>query len=112
MSAPPSCVCATDDHFGVLLHPLFPHAHAAGPLAEAMAHGEEPLGLAADQAPGISAAASTSGAHDAIAGLLLPLVLAAILLEAARRVALTDARPEQHALAPPLPPPRPVPLAA
>ena len=75
-----------------------------------MAEGVDLLSTAsADQAPGISASTSNSGAHDAIAGLLLPLVLAAILLEAARRVALTDTRPEQRALAPPSPPPRLVP---
>ncbi len=117
MSAPPSCVCIPDDHFGLLLHPLLPHAHgdahASGPISDLMTGSADPLGMASvDQAPGISAAASSNGAHDAIAGLLLPLVLAASLLEAARRILLTDARPAQRALAPPSPPPRLVPSVA
>ena len=109
-------MCAPDDHFGLLLHPLFPHAHgdahASGPLADTVT-GIADLVVAAqvDQAPGISAAASNNAAHDAIAGLLLPLLLAALMLEAARRIALTDLRPEQRALAPPLPPPRLAPSA-
>jgi hypothetical protein len=103
-------VCAPDDHFGLVLHPLFPHAHgdahATGPMTD-----DVDL-RSVNQAPGISAASSASGAHDAIAGLLLPLVLAAALLDAARRIALTDARPEQRSLAPPSPPPRLVPAVA
>ena len=110
-------MCTPDDHFGLLLHPLLPHAHgyahAAGPFADIMTGGVDLVGAASvDQAPGISAAASSNGAHDAIAGLLLPLLLAALLLDAARRLALTDLRPEQRALAPPLPPPRLLPSVA
>jgi hypothetical protein len=111
ISAPPSCWCAPDEHFGLLLHPLLPHAHgdahASGPLTERVTGGFELHGrLSVDPAPGISAAPSSSGAHDAIAGLLLPLLLAAMVLETTRRLALADARPEQRALAPPYPPPR------
>ena len=107
-------MCAPDDHFGLLLHPLFPHAHgdahASGPLADAMTGIADLAGTAqVDQAPGISAAASSNAAHDAIAGLLLPLLLAALMLEATRRIPLTELHPEQRALAPPIPPPRLVP---
>lgn len=111
ISAPPSCWCAPDDHFGLLLHPLLPHAHgdahAVGLLVDDRHGSVDLIGTATvDQAPGISAAPSSTATHDAIAGLLLPLLLAAMLLEVARRVALTDARPDQRALAPPIPPPR------
>ena len=106
-----------DEHFGLLLHPLFAHAHGdAHPsttVAVSATDEFEPLGMrSVDQAPGISASTSSSAAHDAIAGLLLPLALAGILAEAARRIAMSDVRPEQRALAPPNPPPRLVPSVA
>jgi hypothetical protein len=95
----------------LLLHPFFPHAHgdahAAPVLTDLTSESADLAGAAAvDQAPGISAGTSNSGAHDAIAGLLLPLVIAAALLDAARRIAAVEARPEQRAVAPPIPPPR------
>ena len=117
MSTPPSCWCAPDDHFGLLLHPLLPHghgdAHVVTDVADLEAGGLD-LGTApsVDEAPGLSAATSNAGPHDAIAGLLLPLVLAAALLDAARRISLTDLQPEQRALAPPIPPPRVIPAVA
>jgi hypothetical protein len=110
MSAPPSCVCAPNDHFGLLLHPLFPHVH--GDVRTAILELEQDLSAADvrpgsyEQAPGISASASETSAHDAIAGLLLPLLLAAMLLESSRRLWWAEPRPEQRALAPPIPPPR------
>jgi hypothetical protein len=117
MSAPPSCVCASDEHFGLLLHPLFPHVHGAShsPL-ESLGSAESGTDLSAptsaEQAPGISAQATGSGAFDAYAGLLLPLVLAALLLESSRRVKPADSIPEQRSLAPPIPPPRLLPSVA
>jgi hypothetical protein len=117
ISAPPSGVHTPDDHFGLLLHPLFPHAHGdshtSGPLADTTADGADLRGARAiDQAHGISAATASSGAHDAVAGLLLPLLLAAVLLKATRRPSLDDLSPEQRALAPPIPPPRLAPTVA
>jgi len=110
VSAPPSCWCAPDEHFGMLLHPLFPHVH--GDIHSlSMARGEVQPDDATtlrtvEQAPGISAGASDAGPHDVLTGLLLPLFLAAALLELSRRLLLAELRPEQRALTPPSPPPR------
>ena len=95
-----------------MLHPLFPHVHGDAHAPVPDRQGDAVVSQSVDEAPGISAAAANNGAHDAIAGLLLPLLLAALLLDMARRVALVDVRPEQRALAPPLPPPRLVPSVA
>jgi hypothetical protein len=109
MSAPPSCVCAPDEHFGLLLHPLFPHLHgdahgAAAERTEPSDSGQGALGV--EQAPGISSGTADSTGHDVLSGIILPLVLAAVLLEASRRLIVADARTEQRTLAPPSPPPR------
>jgi hypothetical protein len=110
MTVPPSCVCGPDDHFGMLLHPLFPHVHGAPHTLvtrsdDSQADASTDL-RAAQQAPGISAGTSDVGGRDAVTGLLLPLFLAAALLEASRRLRLHEPAPEQRMLAPPLPPPR------
>jgi hypothetical protein len=99
-------LCAPDDHFGQLLHPLFPHAH--GDSHRPIFQDDARLaGTAAfDQAPGISAPPVAGSFLDAISGLLLPTLLAAMLLAASRRIVTAEARPEQRALAPPIPPPR------
>jgi hypothetical protein len=117
ISAPPSCWCAPDNHFGLLLHPLFLHAHgdahSPGPLGDDEFKGVDLVGATTvDEAPGISASATGAETHHAFAGLLLPLLLAAMLLEASRRIALADSQPEQRALAPPIPPPRLLPSIA
>jgi hypothetical protein len=117
ISAPPSCVCSPDDHFGVLLHPLFPHAHGTSHVAGWWGIDETTgdalvTGTSMSQAPAISASASTDVTHDSIAGLLLPLSLAAMLLGLSSRRALFEPRPEQRALAPPIPPPRVILLVA
>jgi len=110
MTAPPSCVCNPDDHFGMLLHPLFPHVHGV-PHGQITMHDEPQADGSADvrsaeQAPGISAGTSDVGGRDVVTGLLLPLFLAAALLEVSRRLLLHEPRPEQRMLAPPFPPPR------
>jgi hypothetical protein len=109
MSAPPSCVCAPNEHFGLLLHPLFPHlhgaAHALGVWQEDATESQQAT-QAVEQAPGISAGTADTLAYDALSGVILPLFLAAALLEASRRIVLTERRPEQRASAPPSPPPR------
>jgi hypothetical protein len=117
ISAPPSCWCVPGDHFGLLLHPLVPHAHGAAhgpdlPGDEGASAGSPTDVMTADQAPGISAPTSVLGAHDALAGLLLPVVLAASVLGVSRRARIADLQPEQRALAPPIPPPRLVLLVA
>ena len=109
MSAPPSCVCAPSEHFGLLLHPLFPHVHGgvhsiAAERAEPSDGGQGVVGV--EQAPGISAGSTDSSAHDVLSGMALPLLLAAVLLAAAPRLTMPEARPEQRTLAPPSPPPR------
>jgi hypothetical protein len=114
VSAPPACLCAPDDHFGLLLHPMFPHAHGAvhqGWEAEASAPDSVAPG-AVDQAPGISAQASDGGARDAIAGPLLPLLLAALFVEIGRRIYLNQPPPHGRTTSPPTPPPRLVPAVS
>jgi hypothetical protein len=117
ISAPPSCWCVPGDHFGLLLHPLVPHAHGAAHGSDLRGDEGAPDGtsadvMMADQAPGISAPTSVLVPHDALVGLLLPHFLAAILLGARRRARIADLQPEQRALAPPIPPPRLVLLVA
>jgi len=110
MSAPPNCWCAPDEHFGMLLHPLFPHVH--GDVHSVLEREDESSADAqamprtVDQAPGISAGSSDNGTFDVVTGLLLPLFLSALLLERSRRLELSEPRPEQRSLAPPSPPPR------
>jgi hypothetical protein len=116
MSVPPSCVCASDEHFGLLLHPLFPHVHGAphsplGSLDSVESGTDLSAPTSTELAPGISAQTTGTGAFDAAAGLLLPLMLAALLLESFRRVKPADSIPEQRSLAPPIPPPRLLPSA-
>jgi hypothetical protein len=110
ISAPPSCVCAPDEHFGLLLHPLFPHIHSDAHGGRIWQQKFEQDGDASvrtvEQSPGISAGSSDAGAHDVLTGLLLPLFLAGALLEVSRRLLQSAVRPEQRTLAPPSPPPR------
>jgi hypothetical protein len=116
VSVPPSCVCAPDDHFGMLLHPLFPHVHGDAheiELREDLFHSddEDSSARAVDQAPGISAGTSDGGLHDVVTGLLLPLFLSAALLEFGRRLIQFDVSPAQQFVQPPSPPPRPLLIA-
>jgi hypothetical protein len=110
MTAPPACVCAPDEHFGMLLHPLFPHVHGVPHAALAAWDEDEATGQndvrTVQQAPGISAGSADTSGHEVVTGLLLPLFLAAALLEASRRLLLHEPRPKQRMLTPPLPPPR------
>ena len=106
MTAPPTCVCSPDDHFGMLLHPLFPHVHGEPHASLAGADEAQTDVRSAQQAPGISAGSTDVGGRDAVTGLLVPLFLAAALLEVSRRLLLHEPRPEQRMLAPPSPPPR------
>jgi hypothetical protein len=110
MTAPPACVCGPDEHFGMLLHPLFPHVHGVPHsfLAERDENqtADQTDAVSVQQAPGISAGTADTGVHDVVTGMLLPLFLAAALLEASRRLLLHEPRPEQRMVTPPLPPPR------
>jgi hypothetical protein len=94
----------------MLLHPLFPHVHGVPHGTLATQDDAQPDGSAdvrsAQQAPGISAGTSDVGGRDVVTGLLLPLFLAAALLEVSRPLLLHEPRPEQRMLAPPFPPPR------
>ena len=109
MSAPPTCVCAPNEHFGLLLHPLFPHshgaAHALGVWQEEPSDGQQTATIV-EQVPGISAGTADTLGYDVLSGVILPLFLAAVLLGASRRIVLADLRPEQRTSAPPSPPPR------
>jgi hypothetical protein len=102
MSAPPSCWCTPDDHVGLLLHPLFPHAHGDARAEDGKIDGA----IAVDHAPGISAAGVGVSSYDAAAGLLVPLLPSAMTPAGSRYVSAPEARPDQRALAPPIPPPR------
>ena len=110
MTVPPACVCSPDDHFGMLLHPLFPHvhgdSHGISTQPDDALHRESRDLRSAQQAPGISAGSADVGGREALTGFLVPLLLAAALLERSRRLRLDALRPEQRILAPPLPPPR------
>jgi hypothetical protein len=109
MTAPPSFSSGSDDHFGVVLHPLFPHVH--GVFSRLAVDDGERSDFASqmprvEQKPGISAPSADSGGRDAVAGIVLPLLLASLAIEAGRRRLLPDLMPEQRAFTPPLPPPR------
>jgi hypothetical protein len=95
----------------MLLHPLFPHVH--GDLHSVLLRqgifedDEQQTGpLAVDQAPGISAGASSTSPSDVLSGLVLPLSLSLALVEIWRRLVPVELRPDQHEHAPPSPPPR------
>jgi hypothetical protein len=110
MTAPPACVCGPDEHFGMLLHPLFPHVHGVPHTALAAWDDTQATDQtdvrSVQQAPGLSAGTADTSGHEVVTGLLLPLFLAAALLEASRRLLLHEPLPKQRTLAPPLPPPR------
>ncbi|MFN8635638.1 MAG: hypothetical protein U0893_17460 [Chloroflexota bacterium] len=114
LTAPPSGPAGPDDHFGLILHPLFPHVHGdvlrataeASVLDEAAAEDSTSRVSQVEQSPGISAGTSDAGGRDVVAGIVLPLSLAGLLLEIARRRLRVDLPPERRTLAPPLPPPR------
>jgi hypothetical protein len=110
MTAPPACVCAPDEHFGMLLHPLFPHVHGVPHTfladRDEVQTADRTDVRSVQQAPGISAGTADTGVHDVVTGMLLPIFLAAALLEGSRRLLLHEPRPEQRMVAPPLPPPR------
>jgi len=110
MSAPPACWCAADEHFGLLLHPLFPHVH--GDVHSILAREDEQLrddqavARTVEQAPGISAGTSDSGALDLIPGLLLPVLSLTALLGFSIRLGQVELWPGQQFVRPPSPPPR------
>jgi hypothetical protein len=109
VSVPPSCWCVRDDHFGVLLHPLFPHRHADDhgayePESDALANISHEVER---QAPGISAPLGATGIWDISGGeILLPSLLALGLLMTTRFLRTRAASLDQVVLAPLTPPPR------
>lgn len=109
MTAPPTGSAAPDDHFGLILHPLFPHAHGHAGLVISDENQGSDLAVNAPfvgQSPGISASGVDSGGRDVVAGIVLPLLLAGLLMGVSRRRHSAELLPEQRTLAPPFPPPR------
>lgn len=108
-SVPASFGASATEHFGVLLHPMFPHVHAvdypdrAGPEA----HGAgSTLFLEFDQQPGLRGQPVDSGFRPGASGMLVPLALAALAAAAGRLHQPPQAVPSQTWRAPPAPPPR------
>jgi hypothetical protein len=108
-SAPPSSVGFAGDHLGALLHPIFPHAHGNG---HTFAVDGPPDAFASHQpasrdvAPGLSVPLSEPGAREAAAGIIMPFVLAASLIELSRRRHWFKPRLVGRPVSPPTPPPR------
>jgi hypothetical protein len=109
ISAPPSAVGAPGDHFGALVHPIFPHVHgdghtfAAEDSRESLASHEP---ASHDVAPGLSVPLASAGAREAAAGIVMPFVLAYLLVELTRRRYLFEPLLAGRAVSPPTPPPR------
>jgi len=109
VSVPPSCWCVSDDHFGMLLHPLFPHHHADDHRSfeddsESLASVQREL---PSRTPGLSAPWGESGFRDIVGGeMLLPSLLALGLLMTARFLRTRATPLDQVVLAPLTPPPR------
>jgi hypothetical protein len=110
LSVPPSFSASASDHFGLLLHPLFPHTHAGGhpdlPLVAMDGTTAEQLNL--DQQPTLRSQPLEDSFRAGAGGILLPLVLAGVLLDARRLRHTLLAVPHQHWHIPPAPPPRPL----
>lgn len=104
ISASPSDAFGSDDRFGLILHPLFPHVHgdlrhAAVEAAAVRETSSDDIAMRVsqvEQAPGISAGSSESGGRDVVAGIVLPLVLAGLSVEIARRRLTADLSPQQR----------------
>ena len=121
MSVPPSFSASAGDHVGLLLHPLFPHAHgsAATPFVQ---DGAPRLGdstsptsdhevRAIDQVPGLRGQPADEGLRSAVGGIVLPAILAGLLLHL-RQLRHAELRlAQQPWRGPPSPPPRRLPLA-
>jgi hypothetical protein len=90
---------------------MFPHAHGAihqGWDSEPVS-AEGLTSTVIDLAPGISAQSSDGGAREVIAGMVLPLLLAAMFVQRGRRLLHQEPLPFSRAPSPPTPPPRLVP---
>jgi hypothetical protein len=109
LSAPPSAFAVSGDHFGALVHPIFPHVHGDGhalapddPLANLASH--EPASR--DIAPGLSVPLGQTGAPDAAAGIVLPFALLALMISLTRALRIFEPALAGRPIAPPTPPPR------
>lgn len=123
VSVPPSFGTVDGDHVGLLLHPLFPHAHGS---AESLSSPDDRPAArdaagsltadadwrAADQVPGIRGPVADAGFRSALSGIVLPTLLAGVLFHF-RQLQVADARRhQQHWRGPPAPPPRALPLTS
>jgi hypothetical protein len=91
VSVPPSFGAAEGDHFGLLLHPLLPHAHGSAMSAptpgdrtslrdNARALTAVSTSTAVTQAPVIRGQVADGGFRSALSGIVLPTFLAGVLL--------------------------------
>lgn len=109
VSVPPSFSSSASDHFGLLLHPLLPHTHGDGHADASVT--ASPDGAAAgqldlDQQPGLRGQPVEDGFRSGVGGMLVPLLLAGLLLDARRLRHTLLAVPHQDRRAPLAPPPR------
>ena len=106
LTAPPSTEGLAGDHFGALLHPIFPHVHSYADTFEAEGSLVSHDASSRSVAPGLNAPLSEYGAREAAAGIVVPFVLAAALIELSRKRQLFEPRLIGRPVAPPTPPPR------
>jgi hypothetical protein len=121
VSVPPSFGTAGADHFGLLLHPLFPHVHGSGTsifmpddvltVTNDRALPSDDVGWTAfDQAPGVRGQVADDGFRSVLSGIVLPTLLAGALLQLSQ-IRLAVARlAHQDWRGPPAPPPRATPV--
>lgn len=108
-SVPPAFSASPTDHVGALLHPVFPHVHGTGHDDAVTVHGLDDAAagqLHLDQQPALRGQPVEDGFRSGVGGMLLPLVLAGLLLDARRLRYTVLAVPHQDWRAPLAPPPR------
>lgn len=109
LTAPPGAAVQAGDHFGALIHPIFPHVHTdetGGTFDDAWAQDATHLPLSQEAAPGLAVPQLGSGVHEGIGGIGLPFALAVILVAVKAPVAFGAFRLIGRAVSPPTPPPR------
>ena len=113
LSVPPSYGSVQGEHFGMLLHPLFPHVHGDAERAfvpdfahGAIADAATDDAFAVERTTGIRSHTPEEGFRTTLSGLLLPILLAGIFLQG-RQIRFTRTPlADLHWAAPPAPPPR------
>lgn len=109
-SAPPAFGARSDDHFGLLLHPIFQHTHGAErhPVGHQDTASESDALILDDvtESPALRSAAPDSGGQSSAGGMTLPLRLARALPDDGRFLESESWFRTQHDRAPLTQPPR------